>query len=134
MPYKNPEKQKEYYEKNKEQIKEYKKQYSKDNKEQIKEYKKQYYENNKDKYSIYMKEYKKTEKGIKVNRISSWKYLGLISEDYNKIYERYLITKECDNCGIELNQDEATRKCMDHCHSTGKFRNILCKTCNVSRG
>jgi len=104
MPYKDPEKRKEYH----------------------KKYNKQHYKNN--------PEYYTSDKRIKLNRISNWRSYGVISEDYDKLYEYYLSIQECENCGIELNQDEYTRKCLDHCHTTGKFRNILCHCCNVSRG
>jgi len=123
----------EYYQKNKEKIKEYQKEY-------MKEYNKEYYLNNKEKFKQYqednkeyIKEYRKTDKGLKINRLSSWRSRGLISEDYDKIYERYILTKECDNCGIVLDEDNNTKKCMDHCHITGEFRNILCNLCNVNR-
>ena len=110
-----------------------KKQYRKDNEEKIKIQKAEYYQKNKEKILKYDKEYRKTENGLKVNRISGWKYHGLISEDYNKIYERYILTEECDNCGILLDEDFNTKKCMDHCHKTGEFRNVLCNLCNINR-
>jgi len=99
-----------------------------------KKYAKEYRQNNKEKLAEYDKEYNKTDKGLKVSRISKWRFRGLISEDIDKIYERYILTEECDNCGILLDEDEATKKCMDHCHETGQFRNILCKSCNTIRG
>lgn len=129
MNNKRQEYQKQYYLDNKEK----KKQYLKDNKEKIKIQKAEWYQNNKEKISKYDKEYNKTDKGLKVNRLSRWRLRGLISEDYDKIYQRYLSTKECDNCGIELDEDNNTKKCMDHSHTTGEFRNILCNLCNVNR-
>ena len=117
--------QKQYYLDNLEKIK----QYRKDNEEKIKIQKAEYYQNNREK----IEKYKKTGKGLKINRISGWKIRGLISEDYDKIYERYILTKECDNCGILLDEDNNTKKCMDHCHTTGEFRNILCNLCNINR-
>ena len=128
MPYKNPEDKKkhnkEYYEKNKEKSKEYMKLYMREYRKTSKcqEYEKQY-----------MKEYRKTYNGLKVNRLSCWKSRGLISEDYDKIYERYILTEECDNCGILLDEDINTKKCMDHSHTTGEFRNVLCNLCNLNR-
>ena len=136
----NIDKKKQYRKDNKEKIKiqkaewyqnnkEYNKKYYEDNKQ----YHQQYYENNKEKYIEYKKEYRKTYKGLKINRLSCWRSRGLISEDYDKIYERYILTQECDNCGILLDEDFNTKKCMDHCHTTGEFRNILCNLCNVNR-
>jgi len=122
MPYKNSEDKAEYM-----------KQYYLDNKKKHKEYHQKYYEDNKEKYIEYKKKYNKTENGLKVCRLSCWRMRGLISEDYDKIYERYILTEECDNCGILLDEDFNTKKCMDHSHTTGEFRNILCNLCNVNR-
>ena len=129
----NKEKKKKYRKDNKEKIKIRKAEYYENNKEKISEYQTEYYQNNKEKYIEYKKEYRKTYNGLKVNRLSCWRMRGLISEDYDKIYERYILTKECDNCGIVLDEDNNTKKCMDHCHITGEFRNILCNLCNVNR-
>jgi len=81
--------------------------------------------------SEYMKNFRKSDIGIKSNRISNWKKQGL-KDDYDKVYERYINTKHCDDCKILLTTDgqSKTTRCMDHCHKTGKFRNILCKKCN----
>jgi len=98
-------------------------------KEKRKEYQKQYYLNNIKKF----KEYRQSDKAVKSVRIGHWKHRGLICEDIDKLYEYYLSIEECENCGIQLNQDESTRKCMDHCHETGLFRQILCKVCNTMR-
>tara|TARA_R110002072_G_C7525534_1_gene496708 strand:+ start:8 stop:382 length:375 start_codon:yes stop_codon:yes gene_type:complete len=107
--------------------------------EDKKKHNKEYYEKNKEKRNEYMKKYNKEyklkypEKTTKYARIGKWRNRGVISEDYNKLYEYYLSIEECENCCIELNQDEATRKCLDHCHQTGEFRQILCKVCNTTR-
>lgn len=66
-------------------------------------------------------------KTIKYKRINRWKYRGLISDDYDKIHDRYINTTICDLCKIDFNN---TQKCMEHCHKTGKFRNIVCNRCN----
>ena len=52
------EKQQQYYETNKEQIREYKQEYYETNKEQIREQKQQYYEQNKDKRKDYLEQNK----------------------------------------------------------------------------
>lgn len=102
-----------------------------------KEYLKQYYLDNKEKLNKrnkeYLKEWNKSEMGRKSNRIYKWKSRGLICEDYDKLYEYYLSIKECENCGIELNNGTNTTKCLDHDHNTGLFRNILCDYCNKVR-
>lgn len=35
----------------------------------------------------------------------------------------------CACCGVETND-----KCADHCHITGKFRGMLCQSCNIAEG
>jgi hypothetical protein len=115
MPYKDPEKRKQY----------------------AKEYQKQYYQKHKQKILKRHKEYQKTPQGIKSNRIHSWKVLGLICDDIDELYNHYIKTTHCDECGVELTYDKTptpTTKCMDHNHETGEFRNILCQSCNVKRG
>ena len=102
-----------------------------------KQYLKQYYIDNKEKLNKrnkeYLKEWNKSEKGYKSTRIYKWKSRGVISDDYDKLYEYFLSIKECENCGIELDNGTNTTKCLDHCHKTGQFRNILCDYCNKVR-
>jgi hypothetical protein len=131
---------KEYREKNKEHLTEYRKEWYENNKEHRKEYDKKYskewYKNNKEHKTQYNKEYKQTDAGKKTHLISRWKQTGLICDNIEELYEHYINTFECDNCGIELVTGNygANKRCLDHCHITGKFRNILCNTCNVERG
>jgi len=85
----------------------------------------------KEKIKEYNKQYKHTPKGIKKNRNSQWKKNGLkeSKEFIDKIYNEYLNSKECQLCGESYTKNNI--KNMEHCHSTGKFRNICCKRCNL---
>jgi len=80
------------------------------------------------------KQYKHTPKGKKSRTIARWKYRGLIG-DYESIYDRYINTTHCDLCNIELCKGfkGGNKKCMDHDHNTGLFRNIVCNTCNSNK-
>ena len=82
----------------------------------------------------YMKQYKKTPQFIKTKRIGNWKTQGLIG-DYEAIYDRYVNTTNCDLCNVELCEGlkGRNRKCMDHDHDTGEFRNIVCHICNNNK-
>jgi len=85
--------------------------------------------------NAYMREYMKDPENIKKNRLSVWKKRGVISEDFDALYDLYLNTTHCMGCSIALTKTgKKTRKCLDHCHETGKFRHILCHSCNISRG
>ena len=116
----------------KEQGKEYNKEYRKNNKEKIKEQGKEYRETNSDK----IKEYRQTDVGKKGIRISNWKQSGVICDDFDSLYEYYINCKNCENCAVELVDGNklSNRRCLDHSHKTGLFRNVLCNTCNTKRG
>ena len=138
--------QKEYYENNKEQIsqrkkehyvenKEKKKEYYVENKEQILEYHKEYYVENIEQ----IKEYRKSPKGKKSNKITKWKRYGIIFFDFDLLYEIYISTTHCEFCDVELTTDRfntSTTRCLDHDHNITNYdnvRNILCHACNVKR-
>ena len=130
MPYKDKEKKKErdrrYYEANK---------------EKINNRKKQYYIDNKEVRNNYNRQYNQTSTGIKNNRIKVWKYHGVkLPDDYpdwSLFYdEEYMKATKCEECLVELTETKrttSTTKCLDHCHTTGEFRNILCHACNTKR-
>ena len=130
--------------------KEYMKKYRIDNKEKIRKDRLIYDENNKERilelrrksnyqspnHNDNIKKYNSTEKGIKSRKINSWKNQGLISDDYNEIYERYINCNNCEECNIELVSggiNKTNTKVMDHNHNTGEFRNVLCCKCNNIR-
>jgi hypothetical protein len=127
------EQKKEYAEKNKNKISDYNKKYREKHRETLIEYSKNYYENNKEKCS----EYSKSELGRKSSRIRDWKRMGLLCDDYNKLYEKYINTSNCESCNVELTENikhnTKTTRCLDHDHETGLFRNVLCNLCNVKR-
>ena len=124
--YKRKDKNKEYYEKNKEK-----------NKEKKKERNKKYRFENKEKIREQDKKYRKSPAGYKTKKKQDWKKIGVIDNDFDKLFELYMNTTNCENCNVLLTRDRqntSTTKCLDHCHLTGKFRNILCNACNVRRG
>tara|TARA_R110000772_G_scaffold64903_1_gene144891 strand:+ start:1187 stop:1633 length:447 start_codon:yes stop_codon:yes gene_type:complete len=68
-------------------------------------------------------------KDHKYDTIYNWKSNGLIANNYNEIYEKYLISTHCDKC--QEPYKNRTDKCMDHNHHTNEFRNFLCRPCNT---
>ena len=126
---------KQYYQKNKDKINARQKEWHKNNKDKINARQKEYDKNHKEQ----KKEYRQTPKGKKIIRIRNWKYQGIITDDYDQLYNHYLKTAYCDACKVELTYGRpstATTKCVDHDHSitdAPNFRNILCNACNVKR-
>jgi hypothetical protein len=91
---------------------------------------------NTEEHKAYMKEFRASEAGIKSARITRMKVYGIISDDYEALYEKWKNTTHCEDCNIELvgGNNGANRKCIDHDHKTGAFRNIVCHKCNMRRG
>ncbi len=83
-----------------------------------------------------VREWRASPKGHKSHRISMWrKEYGIIC-DFEAIYPIYCETNECDFCGIKLIPHYKYKRgyngrCLDHCHSCGGVRGILCTRCNL---
>ena len=95
------------------------KQYRLDNVKKIKEKVKQYYQ---------------TDNGKKSNKISGWKQKGIITDDYEFLYEWYNSINTCLNCGIELINGTglSNHKHLDHDHLTGEPCIVVCGYCNIN--
>jgi TPP-dependent indolepyruvate ferredoxin oxidoreductase alpha subunit len=86
-------------------------------------------------HKAYMKEFRASEAGIKSARITKMKQTGIISDNYETLYEKFKNATHCEDCNVELvgGMRGANKKCTDHDHKTGAFRAIVCNTCNVKR-
>tara|TARA_R110002153_G_scaffold154487_1_gene306525 strand:+ start:1254 stop:1595 length:342 start_codon:yes stop_codon:yes gene_type:complete len=106
---------------------------------QTQEYYKLYYINNKEKINerqyAYYQEYKTTDAYFKRQRIRRWKSRGVVAENWENLYELFLSINNCEVCNKELQYGiyGNNKKCLDHDHTTGEYRNILCNTCNLRR-
>lgn len=105
----------------------------KKNKEHITKRGKEWRLKNKEKRAEYLKIYEQTPKGKKRRRLGDWKRCGVICDDFDELYEKYINTNNCELCEVELTEDKrntTTTKCLDHDHDTGLFRNVVCLSCN----
>ena len=103
-----------------------------------KEYARQYREKNKLIIKEKMRIRNQLPEEKKQKKIREWKFRGLLCEDYNLIYDRWFNAITCESCEIKLTHGESdgcktSTKCMDHDHTTGEFRNIVCHSCNIKR-
>ena len=124
----------EYKELNKDKISQQKKLHYQLNKEKINQKQKEYYHLNKEEINKKNREYSQTEAGIKSSRIRNWKRSGMILRDYqtwDSVYTKYLDCTNCEQCN-KVFQTTLDRQ-LDHCHTTGFIRNIVCCRCNQLR-
>ncbi len=118
-------------EKNKEKIKISQKNYSDSHKEE----RKARDIKNREHITEVHRQYIQTDLGKKLNRIGNWKANGVINDDFDTLYEVFIKCEFCEKCGVKLVEGRYgdNRKCLDHSHNTGLFRNILCMSCNRKR-
>lgn len=71
----------------------------------------------------------------KSKTISRWNTVyGLIlrpNETYDEIYDKVMNATNCEICQVNLiDGKKSNSRCMDHDHTTGYFRMVLCHKCN----
>ena len=59
---------------------------------------------------------------------------GITPEEYNQMYEQQ--NRECFICGSTHSKRSSKERplLIDHCHTTGKVRGLLCHPCNAAIG
>ena len=116
-------------EQKREYMKTYNKEYREKNKQKIKELRQEYYLKHKD----YVKtkssnHYKTNGYNHKTNTMSRWRRRGVKNVD-DVLYQHYQDTTSCSCCGKEFTS--STDKHLDHDHTTGNFRWVICCSCNT---
>ena len=128
----------------------YNKQYNIDNKEKINEHKRQHYADNNERLIDISRQYRidhkeevnergrkrkqqwKIDNPVKYRKLhatKSWRRRGMIG-DLSFIYDvAYITATHCWVCKKTFK--DTNDRCLDHCHSSGEFRQILCRSCNV---
>tara|TARA_R110001592_G_scaffold11061_2_gene55612 strand:- start:321 stop:662 length:342 start_codon:yes stop_codon:yes gene_type:complete len=97
--------------------------------ELARERRRRYREKHPEKVKAQIAKYQQTEVGIKNLRMNKWRLRGVINVD-NEMYENYINTTCCDWCKNEFK--DSSDRCLDHNHTTGEFRQVLCRSCNTN--
>lgn len=75
------------------------------------------------------KKFYNSERGIESSRKAHLKRMyGISLEEYNELSERQ--NHKCAICNEKEIYYRNKVLCVDHCHTTGKIRGLLCNTCN----
>lgn len=99
-------------------------------KEAKRAYNKARYEANKEAILDQQKEFYKNNKDEKRKNNYKAQY-GITLEDYNEMFVNQ--NGCCKICGRHQSEFKKTL-CVDHCHTTGKVRGLLCSNCNIVLG
>lgn len=121
------EKRRKYREEHKDELNENARIYRNENKNITQKNWSDWYEKNKEYNSKRQREWRKTEAGHKNFTFNNWRDKGVIG-DYDVIYKKYMTTSNCEVCKKEFT--DKIKKYLDHDHTTGEFRYILCASCN----
>ena len=82
------------------------------------------------------RKYRNSEKGHRNHRIWDWKNKYKIIGDLDAMYEILQNTHYCDCCSIKLayrpSKPARNSKVLDHCHTCGCARGVICNMCNLS--
>lgn len=117
MPHVDPEAKKQYF-----------KEYYRKRKQKLDAYKKEWVEANPDKVKAHSKKYNAKSKEKRQQWQRNYLY-GLSHEQFEE-----MLKKQENKCALcERSFDEA-KVFVDHCHSVGNVRGLLCPACNTALG
>ena len=110
------------------------KQWRLDNIEKVKQDIKQWRLDNIEKVKQDKKQYNQSDNGKKIQKIGIWKHRGIITDDYEFLYEWYNSINNCLNCGVDLinGTGVSNHKHLDHDHTTGEPCMVVCGHCNIN--
>ena len=137
MPFKDPEKRREYFRNYAKRKYAEKTQQEKD---EINRKKRQNYQKKKEYITKQKQEYRKTEKYKKQETIYNWKRRDLIETwyyTYDSLYEYYKNQTHCELCKCVFAEGKSrvsNSKCMHHNHKSNEFEMIVCHACNLYLG
>ena len=92
------------------------KEYYLKNKDRLNQQSKKYYQENKERLLLLQKDFARK------------RLYGLTSTEFD-----YLVTMQENKCAV-CNQEFIKTPHVDHCHTTGRVRGLLCQSCNTTLG
>lgn len=116
-----------YYQKNKYKINARKRAWRKKNREILLKKDREYYKKNAERERSYARELYRKNSQKELDRIRYKKY-GITGDEF-----RALVEKQGIKCPI-CNKDITKNPTVDHDHSTGKIRGLICSPCNLAIG
>lgn len=136
-----------YYEKNKEKLKEKGRVRYENDKENVLErckkyhykhpdYAKQYYSQNKDKSKAYVREWQQLNpEQAKKLKFKSLYGIELPENHFSSLFEeQHGVCAICNRPETSLRNGQVISLAIDHCHETNTLRGLLCKSCNKALG
>lgn len=135
-----------YREKNRELLREKNRIYRKNNPEKVKESNNKWIKNNRDKVNAKAKRYRDKQPPTIKKLWDDWYENNKDRVKFNKIKRAYNLTKEqyekmlqqqnycCAICSVNVETQRNKTLVVDHCHSSGKIRGLLCHFCNTALG
>lgn len=118
-------------ERNKENVKAYRDKWAAENSDLKLKLTKKWKELNKEKVAAHRKRFDQDHPNYHKDRHLRSSY-GITLEQYNEIAD--LQGNKCCVCGKHAEDTHRKRLFVDHCHSTGEIRGLLCQQCNTALG
>lgn len=112
----------------------YSREYYLKNQEKLQKQRLAYYYRNRDEILDKIKEKNKRPKAKRYYTISNWKRVGILSEDYDDLYDRYVSCDTCENCRCEFSikgDGVGNFRTLHHDHNSGEPLMFVCQPCNV---
>lgn len=105
------------------------------NREKLNEKCKEWYNKNQE----HVRAYRNSPVGVRNRHINHWKEyhvkLNCDFPSWEELYGYYVLQNNCELCGIQFYSDgRKNNKNLDHNHTTGQFRWVVCSKCNHKLG